>query len=242
MAEMLLVNPRRRRKARKAPAKRHHAKRPAATRRRRRNPVSAATVVRKMRRRVVRRANPVKRRSPARRRRNPISVSGIGRKLGMSSIVAMLKDAAIGGAGAIGVDLLMGRINGFLPASLRTNPNAIGAGDAVKAGITVILGHVLSKPTRGLSRKMAAGALTVQARDLMSGFVPDALTLGRMGYVSPASIANGTNRVGPVRAGVNAYTRPGATPLLAAYTRPGASPMLSGSRGAAAREGVTQFR
>jgi hypothetical protein len=60
-----------------------------------------------------------------------------------------------------------------------------------------------------------------------------------LGYASPAYIVQGTNRVGPIRQGMNAYVAPGATPLLSAYQRPGATALLNGK--AAKREGVSMF-
>lgn len=231
MAEMLLINPRRRKTRRANPAKRK-----TTAKRRRRNPMPVAAV-RAARPAVARRRNPVRarRRNPIggrRRRRNPI---GMG-SLKSSNIVAMLKEAAIGGVGSIAVDVAMGYANAYLPASLRRIPGTLGVGDAVKLAATVLLGKVLSKPTKGLSEKMARGALTCQARDIIAQFVPATMTLG---YASPAMITQGTNRVGPIRRGVNAYQAPGQTALLNAYTSSG-SPLLSGVRSARAREGAVR--
>lgn len=243
MAEMLLINPRKRarrtgsakrRRASPAQARARSAfaaaarrrRNPIAARRRRRNPISAV-------RRTMRRANPIHRHHTRRRRRNPI---GGGSRLTVNSFLSMFKDAVIGGVGAIGVDVLMGQINPYLPLSLQTNPAKIGAGDAVKAVITVALGKLLSKPSRGMSQKMALGALTTQARDLISTFVPSTMKLG---YYSPANLVQGTNRVGPIRQGINAYQKPGSTSLLNAYTQPGrASQLLSGMQSVMEREGV----
>lgn len=226
MAEMLLINPRRR-KARKATAKRRIRR--AAPARRRRNPISAVA------RRVMRRRNPIGlARRVMRRRRNPI---GIGR-LGMGSIVGMVREGLMSGVGAVAFGVVHGQIQKFLPAALRVVPGKIGAGDAVKALITVVLGQALSGVTRGYSKKAAAASLTVQMHDLVKGFVPAALPLGGvggLGFASPAGVAMGTNRVGPIRRGMNAYT--GGTPLLSAYT--GGSQLLNGAR---SREGVTAIR
>lgn len=235
MAEMLLINPRRRRRAAKASARRASPKRRRTTARRRRNPVAVTpAVTRSVRRIVRRRANPIAgRRRVSRRRRNPI---GIGR-ISASSILNQFKDAAIGGAGAIAMDLAMGKINQFLPASLQTSSTSVGVGDAVKGVITVLAGKLLSKPTKGLSVKMAQGALTCQARDILSSFLPATMA---MGYATPARTMALSTRVGPNR--LNAYTRPGATPLLSAYTKPGSvSPLLNGRGNIAAREGF-KFR
>lgn len=221
MAEMLLINPRRRRKttARKTRARRRNpamrAVSTAAPRRtRRRNPIAA------MKRRVM-------------RRRNPIGMS--------SSMMKMVQDAFIGGAGSIAVDLAQGQLNKYLPATLQTRPGTVGLGDGVKAVMTVVLGRALSRYTRGLSVKMAAGALTVQSAGIMKTLLGP--TLGAsLGYYSPAYITNGMNRVGPIRSnGMGAYTRPGTTPLLSAYTAPGTTPLLSAARNrsAIAREGYT---
>jgi len=211
MAEMLLINPRRR-KARRA--------NPVAKRRvRRRNPLAA--VARRRRRNpmpMVRRANPVGlARRRVMRRRNPI-----GGRMGTAMLMSAIREAFVGGAGAVAVDLAMGQINRFLPATLKTTPGTIGAGDAVKALITVTLGHLLARPTRGLSRKMALGALTVQSANIMKTFIPATMT---MGYSSPARIVQGSNTVGP---NMGAYTT--GTPLLNAYTRPNVTPLLSANR------------
>lgn len=229
MAEMLLINPRKRRRA--APKKR----RASSTRRRRRNPVTVITRAAPVRRRRVarRRANPIRsvRRVMRRRRRNPIGLGSGG------SIMTMLKSAAVGGAGAIAVDLAMGQINKFLPASMMKTPGKPGVYEIVKVAATIALGKMLSKPTRGLSQKMAAGSLVVQAHELLKQFVPTGSM--PLGYYSPASIANVSQRIGPNR--LSRYTAPGATPLLngvGRYTQPGASPLLNG---AAQREGV-RFR
>ena len=215
MAEMLLINPRRR-KARRA--------NPVAKRRvRRRNPLAA--VARRRRRNpmpLVRRArNPIGlARRRVMRRRNPI-----GGRMGYGMLMSAIREAFVGGAGSVAVDLAMGQINKFLPATLKTVPGQIGAGDAVKALITVTLGHLLARQTRGLSRKMALGALTVQSAQIMKSFIPTTMA---MGYMSPARIVNGSNTVGP---NMGAYTS--GTPLLNAYTRPNVTPLLSANRSSA---------
>lgn len=153
----------------------------------------------------------------------------MGGKLNIKSFMTMFQDAAIGGAGAVGMDILMGKVNPYLPAAIQTSPTSLGAGDAVKAVLTVVIGKLLKKPTRGLSEKAALGALTTQARDILSGFVPASMSLA---YYSPANIVDGTNRVGPYRPGMGAYQQPGGkTALLNAYAQPGgASQLLSGMR------------
>lgn len=204
MAEMLLINPRRRRKAtaKRTTRRRNPVARVMARPARRRNPVAA------MKRRVMRRKNPI----------------------GMTGYMKPIQEAFIGGAGAIAFDLAQGQLNKFLPATLKTTPGMVGLGDGVKAVMTVLVGRGLSRMTRGLSMKLAQGALTVQSANIMKTLL--GTTLGnQLGYASPAFITQGTNRVGPIRnQNVGAYLKPGMTPLLGAYTRPGTTPLLSAAR------------
>lgn len=242
MAEMLLINPRRRKARRASPA----AKRRRVGAKRRRNPIAtrAISAVRSPRRVARRKANPIRglaRRVMRRRRRNPIGVGGFTKR----GVMGMFKDAALGAAGSVAVDAAMGQINGFLPATMQRVPGSVGVGDAVKAAITVAMGQLLRKATKGASVKMAQGALTVQLADLAKQFLPASMTMGGVGFYSPARIVNGSNRVGPIRKGVNQYVQPGQTPLLNQYTQPGRTALLSGSvRGNTAqrREGVTLYR
>ena len=93
-------------------------------------------------------------------------------------------------------------------------------------------GQALNKATKGMSGKAAKASLTVQFYDIAKSFVPATMTMGGLGYGSPAMIADGTNRVGPIRRGMNgrigAYTA--GSPLLNAYTQPGRTALLSGAR------------
>lgn len=229
MAEMLLLNPRSRRKARRAaPAKRR------ATAKRRRNPITRAVTVsatphrRRRRNPIAARAHRVIR---SRRRRNPIALGGRS-----ASIVAMLKEALIGGGGAIAVDLLYGQINDKLPTSMQRTPGTAGAGDAVKALVTVLAGKFLSKATRGMSVKAAQGSLIVQAHGLIAGMLPSTMTLG---YAVPGHVVPGAPRIGPNAALLQRYTQPGVTPLLSRYTAPGVSALMNGNRQSVMdREGV----
>ena len=215
MAEMLLINPSKR--GRKATAKRR------TTRARRRNPITSTMP-------IARKRNPIRalKRRVMRRRRNPAMLGG------MTGYMTSIREALMGGVGAVAFDIVHGQIKRFLPAALQVTPGKIGAGDAVRAIITVFVGQALNGVTRGFSKKAAMASLTVQAHDLLKGFVPAALPLG---YASPAMIAQGTNRVGPIRSGMNAYTPPGQTPLLSAYTS--GSQLLNGAR---RREGASTYR
>lgn len=266
MAELLLLNPRARRrrpsKARKTTARRRRNPIAAVSRRRRRNPISAVSAVSRRRRRrnpiasmARRRRNPINMRSASRgRRRNPI-----GGGLSVKGIMRTLTDAAIMGAGAVGVDMAYAQINRLLPATLQPVPGKLGVGDAVKAVLTAALGAVLNKHTKGVAGKAALGSLTVQARDvaaklLTQAGVPMAGVSG-MGYYTPGAVVNRTARVGPNRtitnngagAGMAAYLPPGRTPLLngvgrpvSAYMAPGRTALLNGNRSgmSAGREGV----
>ena len=221
MAEMLLINPRKRRAAKKA--RRSPVARRRVAVRRRKNPVVTMAAKRRMNPR--RRMTSMRRRVT--RRRNPI---GMG-----SGYMSQIRDALMGGAGAVVMDLVFGQVNNYLLASMKTVPGTVGAGDAVKAILTVGIGHVLNKPTRGFSKKAAAASLIVQAHGIIRSFVPSTMALG---YASPAYIANGTNRVGPISQGMGAYMKSG-TPLLNAYMQPGASALLNGARN---RERVSSYR
>lgn len=219
MAEMLLINPRKRSSRKSNPKRRVMRRKPnpvTAMVRRKRNPLAA----------MRRRRNPMAA-MVRRRRRNPIGGAMMG------GYMTQIREAVIGGAGALGVDLVYGQINSFLPTALKRVPGSIGAGDAVKAVVTVALGGLLNKATRGFSAKAAKASLTIQAYDIMKSFVPATMTIG---YASPALIAQGTNRVSPIRRGMNAYTS--GTPLLNAYMTPGRTALLSGAR---QREGATRM-
>jgi hypothetical protein len=239
MAEMLLINPRTRRKARKAnPARRRRRANPLALarvmpRRRRRNPIAA---VRR------RRANPIgamKRR--VMRRRNPAMLGGY---------MGAIREALMDGFGAVAIDYAYHMIAKAIPGAagnmLTPNPTSVGAADAVKAVLTVVLGNALNGVTRGFSRKAAKASLTVQSYQIMKKVLPAQISSnlsGGLGYMTPAIVAAGGNtRIGPIRGQMGMYTTPGATPLLSAYTASGsASPLLSGSS-ARMREGTSMYR
>jgi hypothetical protein len=238
MAEMLLINPRRR--------TRRKAKR-AAPARRRRNPLALARVMPRRRRRNPiaavrrRRANPIgamKRR--VMRRRNPAMLGGY---------MGAIREALMDGFGAVAIDyayhMIAKAIPGTAGSMLTPNPTSVGAADAVKAVLTVVLGNALNGVTRGFSRKAAKASLTVQSYQIMKKVLPAQISsnLSGLGYMSPAIVsAGGGTRIGPIRGQMGAYTAPGATPLLSAYTSSGsASPLLSGS-GARMREGTSLYR
>jgi energy-converting hydrogenase Eha subunit B len=214
MAEMLLINPRRRKAHKKATTHKRRVKAKTSVKRRR-NPIAAA------RKHVMKHV---------RRRRNPIG----GSKMNANTMMSAIKEALMGGVGAVAMDIVYGQINNMLPASLQRTPGVVGTGDAVKAVITVALGQVLNKATKGYSKRAAMASLTIQAHDIVKSYVPASMSLG---YASPARVVRGTNRVGPISKTLSAYTT--GTPMLNAYNKSGApSPLLSGAR---SREGVTIY-
>jgi len=240
MAEMLLINPRTRRKAKRA----------APARRRRSNPLALARVMPRRRRR----ANPIAAVRRTRRRRNPIGMMRrrVMRKRNpamLGGYMGAIREALMDGFGAVAIDYAYGMIAKAIPGTagnmLRPNPTSVGAADAVKAVLTVVLGNALNGVTRGFSRKAAKASLTVQSYQIMKKVLPAQISgnLSGLGYMSPAVIASGGNtRIGPIRGQMGMYTAPGATPLLSAYTASGsASPLLSGST-ARMREGTSSYR
>ncbi|NBS97610.1 MAG: hypothetical protein EBT08_15930, partial [Betaproteobacteria bacterium] len=178
MAEMLLINPRRR--------TRRKAKR-AAPARRRRNPLALARVMPRRRRRslttVRRRRNPIgamKRR--VMRRRNPSMLGG--------NYMTAIREALMDGFGAVAIDYAYHMIAKAIPGTAGTmlTPSAtsVGAADAVKAVLTVVLGNALNGVTRGFSRKAAKASLTVQSYQIMKKVLPAQISsnLSGVGYYS----------------------------------------------------------
>lgn len=247
-AEVLLLNPAPRR-AKRNPGR--SAAQRAATRRlvalnksrrasnpkrrrrasRRRNPVtSVAPAYSNPHRRSRRRSNPALRtyRSASRRRTNPSLPS-------MGSLVNVLKDTAVMGAGAVFFDFGYRYIERMLPATLQSAPGQITAGSAVKLLATAAIGKILAKPTKGLAMKAAQGSLVVQIRDIAAALVPPSFGVaGRVGYPVPGRVMNFTPRVGPVRTTMGALMRPGFTPMVngrtGALMQPGFTALVNGRR------------
>lgn len=188
MQELLLVNPKRRtrRKSRKtaSPAQRR-ARAAFAARARAKNPIrrraraASAPAVRTLR-------NPIRsvRRHVARRRRNPIG--GFA-----GTAIDMVKDAAIGGAGAIAVDMVAGQVKSMLPLSLQTGNGYMAA----KAALTVGLGILSRRMIGSVGMAAARGALTVQAYTAMKPYVPASMPLG---YLAPSPTMPGARSGKPM--------------------------------------------
>lgn len=242
MAEMLLINPRTRRKARKAnPARRRRRHNPLALamaprRRRRHNPIGV------VHRRRARRHNPIgAMRRRVMRKRNPSMLGG--------NYMMAIREALMDGFGAVAIDyayhMIAKAIPGTAGSMLTPSATSVGAADAVKAVLTVVLGNALNGVTRGFSRKAAKASLTVQSYQIMKKVLPSTISsnLSGLGYMTPAVVTSGYGtRIGPIRGQMGAYLAPGATPLLSAYTASGsASPLLSGSS-ARMREGTSAYR
>jgi len=109
------------------------------------------------------RRNPVARK---RTRRSPV------RRSGMGGLFNSLVPAAIGGAGALGLDIAFGLLP--LPANVKTGPLA----PAAKIGGAILLGMVARRVTNKKTGDMvAAGAITVAVysavRGLFQKFVPN---------------------------------------------------------------------
>jgi hypothetical protein len=163
-SELLLLNPRKRR-ARKT-----------TTRRVRRNPASKITMSAIRRRR---RRNPAHKmanvRSRMMRRRNPAMRATLG------NIGGQVMQAATGAVGALAVDAVMGQVNNFLPATLKTQY----VYPIVKMGAAIGLGLVAARVLPRHGATMAMGSMTVTMRDFLKTLLPAGVAMGYMnpGYV-----------------------------------------------------------
>lgn len=224
---LMLVNPRKRRaKKARSPAQRAATKRMLAANRakRRSNPAprrrarrSATHAVAHSYRRRARRANPAPRHHYRRHRRhNPISVSSL--KIGQ-----LIKVGAVGAAGALVVDIAMGFVGGFLPASVSAAKNADGSVNylnaATKLGVAVLVGSLGRKVFKRHAATMAVGAVTVELYNLIKPMLASAMPSLGLGYYSPAYLPGQTIMAGQglgayVPAGMPAPVKPAA---LGAY-------------------------
>lgn len=181
MASLMLVNPKRRRKStrRKVSVKSNPRRKRRTTRKRRarRNPIHYA--------------NPRKRRTRRRARRNPkFSVRSIQRDA--------LMPAAIGGVGALAIDVVYGALP--IPANFKTGV----IGSVAKIAVAVIAGKVAGKMLGAkVGEAMTVGAVTIQAYNAVKGFAQkqfpalpmgeylsgDFPTYSQMGYMNPAPVS-----------------------------------------------------
>jgi len=126
----------------------------------------------------------------------------------VGSASSLLKAGAIGGAGAVAVDVGMSYVRSYLPSSMTSPVNADGSANfgyfGAKAALAIALGVYGRRiPKLGaFAGRMAEGALTVMAYQLMRPMVP-ANMLGA--YMNPApTMRAGVSGLRSVR-GVAAY-------------------------------------
>lgn len=185
-ANMLLLsaNPKKRRASKK---RRSPAQRDATAR------MLAANAGKKR----TRRARPAARVTRRSRRSRSVSVS-------RSGIVDLLKSGAIGGAGAVANDVLFGYAAKVLPDSMQSKVDATGginlahyaAKGALALGVGVFGAKVLP---RAVAVKLAEGALTVSAYEIMKSALPASLTtVSRVGYMNPARVLRGAGKIVPL--------------------------------------------
>lgn len=248
MEQLLVLNPRRRRR-RANPrgaggrfiSRRRRRRNPIAAlaanprrRRRRRNPIAALAANPRRRRR--RHHNPMRMHHRRRRRHNPrfsVSVARRRRRHNPRFLPMGLKEAlvpaAIGGAGALTLDIALGYIP--MPAALNNTFGRLAVKVAGAIGLGFAAGFVTSKHN---ARMFTAGALTVIAygaiRDGAKAVLPatviakipglqgiDTHDLSdlRMGYTNPAPMLQGYDGMGAymdrtaLGGGLDAYMGPG---------------------------------
>lgn len=178
MSEMLLVNPVGRRRRRKGPRRftalqrsygfgmrgRRRSRRRVT--RMARNPVSTITLParRRSRRRRVSFGRRRHRRSSY--RRNPLSLGGMN----MSGFLSdTLLPAAIGAAGALGIDMAWGYLP--LPAELSSGTFA----PVIRIGAAIGLGYLVGMVAgKRFGQEAMAGAITVTLYDLVKGYMANA--------------------------------------------------------------------
>ena len=208
MASLMLVNPKRRRKStrRKVSVKSNPRKRRTSRKRRaRRNPIHYA--------------NPRKRRVRRRARRNPkFSVRSIQRDA--------LMPAAIGGVGALAIDVVYGALP--IPANFKTGV----IGSVAKIAVAVVAGKVAGKMLGAkVGEAMTVGAVTIQAYNAVKGFAQKqfpALPMGeylsgdfpaysQMGYMNPAPVTTDMLSYSPAPQGMGEYLSDMETDSSGAY-------------------------
>jgi hypothetical protein len=156
----------------------------------------------------------------------------------MGSAVGILKAGAIGGIGAVSVDILMSYTKPFLPASMQSPVNPDSSANfgyfGAKAALAVALGTFGRRlPVVGrFAGQMAEGAMTVLAYQLIRPMVPATM----LGYMNPAPTVRGTGayvsgggsagqpRIGayasvPVRSGAQSGSGARASQVLSMVTR-----------------------
>lgn len=223
MGQLMLLNPIKRRrhrvKSRKAPSAaqiRARAKFAAMarsrSRMRRRAPITIANPVR----RKVRRAAPIARkmRRTAHRIRSGLSSARFGFSAG--AILKNVQNAAVGGAGAVAVDMAMAQAARVLPESLTSRYNSEGGINWSYYGTKILLAtaagvfgsRILPGRAKAFAVQGAQGSITVQAYEILRTFVPPS----QLGFYSPARIA-GIRSSTPARLGAYTPARAAVMPI-----------------------------
>lgn len=174
------------------------------------------------------------RKGPARKRGGRKSAprrSARGAGGGMvSGVLGMVKTGAIGGGGAVVVDVGMGFVAQQFPTQGFTSRiNADGSINplyyAVKGLLAYALGRYGSRLTPHATT-MAAGAYTVMLYDVIKAVIPaSSVPMGKVGYLNPARVVQG---------GVGKVGRVGAYEKLGAYMPADAVPSTLGPGASAA--------
>lgn len=159
---------------------------------RKKNPVNEIVVLSNPRHRGHRR------KTHYRRRRNP-SLSGI-----FGGVVPMLKEGALGAAGALANDVAFGFGKKFLPEALQAGYGRSGA----KLGFAVLLGMLLNRVFPGKGRALAAGAATVVIHEAFVGIANQQLPSLPLGAYEDNLL--GYDSAPPVGAYMGAYMAPSA--------------------------------
>lgn len=206
MEELLLINPRRRGRRRQSlrGRPRDAMGRLLPVRRRRSNPANPSP---RRRRRSYRRRNPIEELAllnPAPRRRKRVAAAPaprrrykrrIGRrafKAGRGFMGHTLMPAAMGAAGALSLDILMGFLP--IPAALTTAPAKYLVKGAGAVGLGIAAGYIVAPAT---AHQLTVGALTVVIHEALKNTLQTAMPslqlgmLGEFGYVSPGMIPSG---------------------------------------------------
>jgi len=201
---LLLVGNPARRRTRKARAKSRKA--PSAKQLAARRKFAAMARARAGKRRAakrtsvtVMRSNPVKRRrhvakrshAVARRRvrRNPISSASL------RNVTSLLKTSATGAAGAIGVDVLMGLVQRYLPAAIATPNDSAGGVNygyyAAKGALAVVASMGAAKVIgAATAARIAEGSLTVTLHGLMARLIAANMSSVPLGMYTGARLGN----------------------------------------------------
>lgn len=221
MSELMLVNPRKRRKSRRKGPRKMSAlqakyfggggKRRKSGRRKTRRTARAAGPVARRVRRSARKARRAVRRFASNR-------SGSFSLKPNIFIKETLIPSAIGGAGALLVDVAWGAIP-FIPANLKTGALA----PLVKGAAAVAIGLAASKVAgKKIGGQVVSGYLTVLAYNMLKGMVQKAmpsLPMGDydLGYVQGGTFVGASPADPSINVGMNAYLTSDGPQNVGAY-------------------------